>query len=240
MKKSILLLAIAAGAGFSTMAQTARHFDSDALKPTEGAVTTEIGLTGGLFNSDFKLADGGLLKFRYFVKEDLALRMGLNITHDGDLKKFHKSDNTAYGTIQNHDLHLGVNLGLEKHFTGTRNLSPYVGGDITFGANIISEIGTDVDYDLPGMYKAGYSYQSNGSNHLAFGIRGIVGADFYVMKHVYIGAELGLGLAFGWDLDQKIDINKPNTTRTHVMKATNAQLTTTPAISTGVRIGFVF
>ena len=56
-------------------------------KPSKGTVTTEVGLTGGLNNADFNL-NTGVLKFRYFLKDDLGLRLGFatnsNKTEDVD------------------------------------------------------------------------------------------------------------------------------------------------------------
>lgn len=239
MKKSLLTAVLAVGTCFSAMAQTADHFQSDALKPTANSLSTEFGLTGGILNSDFNLAEGGLLKFRYFLHEDLAFRLGLNLANTTERTKVFNPTNTENGSLIENQFAFQLNLGIEKHFAGTRNLSPYVGGDIII-ANLMSrEEGTEVDYHT-NSYALGHSFKTNGPKQLAIGVRGVIGADFYVMKHVYIGAEAGLGFYYGSEADYSTVITTPAGTTTHDINGVSSDLILTPQMTAGVRIGFIF
>ena len=101
-------------------------------KPCEGTVTTEVSLTGGLNASKFELNTSGA-KFRYFLKEDLALRLGLNV---GNTKEETVSNADPANAITTTDKtsDFSVNLGVEKHFIGSERLSTYAGADLVIGS----------------------------------------------------------------------------------------------------------
>ncbi len=239
MKKSLLTAVVAVGTCFSAMAQTADHFESDALKPTSRNFTTEFGLTGGMLNSDFKLVDGGLLKFRYFLHDDLALRLGMNISHNAETTKYFNSGNTANGTLVESSFGMTLNLGIEKHLPGTRNLSPYVGGDLMIATSKDRVVGTEIDYSNDD-FRTGYSFESKGPKSFGFGVRGIIGADFYVMKHVFIGVEAGLGFMYATEGDYEFTVTTPSNTNTTNIKGTKGAFEFSPHMTAGVRLGFVF
>lgn len=237
MKKLLLGLSLGAFTSFAAIAQTATHFESDNLKAKKGDVSAELGLTGGILDSDLKLADGGLLKFRYYMKDDLALRMGLNISSQSEMEKFYKTDNTAYGTEQFHEFGIALNIGVEKHFKGTRNLSPYVGGDVLFSNYSTRYQETDLN---GGSYRAGYSYSEKSPANIGFGVRAIAGADFYITKNVYLGAEFGLGFLLTNEGNITIKSKTPTSETTTTIKGTGSAFSFAPAVNTGFRIGFVF
>lgn len=239
MKKSLLTAALAVGTTVSAMAQTTDHFPSDALKPTANSFSTEFGLTGGIINSDFNLAEGGLLKFRYFLHEDLAFRLGFNISNYSDRNKVFNNNFTEHGSIVENHFNFQLNIGVEKHFTGTRNLSPYVGGDIVIGHFKSKVEGTDVEY-LTESFAAGHGFKTTGPKDFSIGVRGVIGADFYVMKHVYIGAEAGLGLFYAKEGNYKTEVSTPNSNASYDIKGVESDLLLSPQMTAGVRIGFVF
>lgn len=239
MKKSFLTAAVAVGTCFSAMAQTADHFESDALKPSSKHFSTEFALTGGMLDSDFKLIDGGLLKFRYFLHDDLALRLGMNITHNAETTKYYNSGNTANGTLVESSFGINLNLGIEKHFPGTRNLSPYIGGDLLIVGSKDRIDATEIDFSSD-SYRSGYSYEGTGPKSFGFGVRGVIGADFYVMKHVFIGVEAGLGLVYASEGDYDFTVSTPNTSVTNTIKGEKGVFNFSPHMTAGVRLGFVF
>lgn len=245
MKKSILLGALVA-ASFAVQAQVENDelptsaFVNNHLKAEKGMVTTEFGLVGGLLNTDLELNEKGLglLRFRYFFTDQLALRVGATIGFNTDVENIYGGANQSQkGTIKSNEGTYLINLGVEKHFAGTDRLSPYVGADLMIGTNTFREKGTDTDGDI---YDASFSYSQKGANTLVMGIRGVVGADYYFSKHVYLGAEAGLGFLYGKEGTTTISVTENNQTETITLKSTGSNTQLTPSIITGVRVGFVF
>ena len=237
MKKIVLsLLALAS----ITMANAQSEF-----KPNQGDVTTEFGLSGGILNSELKLNDddnknivnGGLLRFRYFATESMAFRVGLSVSHEGDTRNVYGgADQENEGTYKSKYTGLLMNLGVEKHFSGTERLSPYVGGDLLFQA-----ISRKIEWDNSNL--SGTSYQADNSGYrkgpgeIGVGLRGVVGADYYFAKRVFLGAEAGLGFLYS-KLGKRT--TKYNDDPADTYKSEGNSFEFSPSIVTGVRIGFVF
>jgi len=233
MKKAFLILGLAAGT-FTASAHGNDGFTE--YKPTKGSVTTEAGLVGGILNSEFSLNNGaGMLRGRYFLKNDLAIRVGLNLGFDNERTNVYgNGSNEGHYTEANSTFLL--NAGIEKHFKGTKRLSPYVGGDILVGT---------VGYKGKTENSDGTDYEANlnitqKSSNFTLGLRGVVGADYYIAPKVFIGGEVGLGFTKTWDGKSTLEINNNgNTTKTDV-KSQGSAFSFGPSIVTGVRIGFVF
>lgn len=243
MKKSILLLALAIG-GFcwNTQAQVVpnENFVDQHLKAEKNDFTAEFGLSGGLNNADFKLNEGnaGLLRGRYFIKENLALRLGFSLGLDHSTKNFYNfpSDNDKGSDVENATNFL-LNLGIEKHFKGTNRLSPYIGADLLFGVSGQHSVLTNTNGD---MYVNDIKVERKGPGTISFGVRALVGADYYFTKHVYLGAEAGLGFLYGVDGKTKTTVTTGNRSQTTTLKSDGSAFTLSPSVITGIRIGFVF
>jgi len=243
MKKTILLAALLAG----TFAAQAQHdndelptsdFVNKHLKAEKGMVTTEFGLVGGLLDTDLELGENGLLRFRYFLTNQLALRLGATIGVNSEVENVYGGvTQNQKGTLKFNNGNYMLNLGIEKHFAGTDRLSPYVGGDLMIGTTTYSEKGTDTDGDI---YVADFSYSQKGANIFVTGIRGVIGADYYFSKHVYLGAEAGLGFLYGKEGKTKITVTDGTDTETITLKSSGSVTNFAPSMVTGVRIGFVF
>ncbi|WP_018630794.1 hypothetical protein [Niabella aurantiaca] len=230
MKKilfSIFSLAIAAGANAQSE-----------IKPNQGDVTTEFGLSGGVLNSNFELNEqGNLLRFRYFAKETLAFRLGFGLSSTKSTDNVYDTDDDSRkGTYKTGETDFLLNLGVEKHFTGTERLSPYVGGDL-----LLSVANEKTEFKNTSMsgndYADGNSGSIKGPGSVGFGVRAVVGADYYIAKRVYLGAEAGFGFLSTKLGETKIKINdEPTVTE----KSAGSGFELAPNVITGVRIGFVF
>ncbi len=190
MKKSLLVIAILAiSISGSVQGQTSEY------KPVKKTITAEVGVTGGLFNTNYVLNEG-ILRFRYFIKNDLAFRLGLgigstNVESTNVVVSPAPSTTTTTKTSSR-----TFNLGIEKHFMGSDRLSTYVGADFLIGfngasINAATADGTFSNIDgatsLAGASRAGSS----------FGLRIVTGADYYIAKKLYLGVEVGLGYTSG-------------------------------------------
>ena len=242
MKKSIVLLALLATTGFGASAQKgklAAFFDSDGLKPKQGKVTTEFGLTGGILNSDFTLNEGtgNLLKFRYFVKDKLALRLGANIGINNRTENFYTNVSSKEGFLKTVNSAVLINLGIEKHFDGTRRLSPFVGADILFGMNTLSRETENSDGN---RFVDNLMITETGPSSFGMGLRGVIGADYYIAKHVFIGVEAGLGLMYAKAGEIKTTVTLNNSTTVNTRNSEGSNFNLGANMVSGVRIGFVF
>lgn len=213
------------------------------FKPTAGSVTTEFGLNDGVLLSKLILNDenvnnnnnisGGMLRFRYFAKENLAYRIGFGTTIKKETNKFY-GPNDEEGTYKSTESGLNLNLGVEKHFAGTNRLSPYVGADLLIGTYKFNEKNTDLNGTI---YTSGYNTEYKGDGNLSFGLRAVVGADYYIAKHLFLGAEAGLAFNVTKYGKSEFTDNVGTTTKT---KSPGSNSILDQGIAAALRIGFVF
>jgi hypothetical protein len=232
--KKVLLSAIAL---LSLTFVNAQEETISVYKPVKGTIATEVGLTGGLNNANFNL-NTGTLKFRYFLKDDMALRLGLGI-NSNKTENIDNSNVNNVETLINKSSNTLINLGVEKHFAGSERLSTYAGGDLLLGFS-----GASAEYT-----ENNYSYNVEGANlfnnltinnsqraSTDFGFRLFTGADYYIAKKVFIGVEAGINFLTSKEKDIEItETSVPNVT---VAGGKSAGLST--SIVGGVRIGYQF
>lgn len=247
MKKLITLSAFIAF-GFSANAQD--------YKPTKGTVTTEVSLGNGSSINNFELQQitevtKPSLKFRYFLKDDVALRLGFSATRE--VKKstpettidvtgvLAPASPPILTTSFSSQSFFGLNLGIEKHFKGSDRLSTYVGADILIGT---SRNFTEVTNSANGNFISTKNENSGPPNpkeaNVSFGLGLLTGADYYIAKKVYLGVEVGLAM---------VSKSKKDTIDTAVVGAITTVKTTKDAdgnfnidtkLNGGIRIGYQF
>ena len=217
MKKMIISAALVCLAGV-TYAQ----------KPVAGDVTGEVQLnfqTGvapiGIFSPDFKA--------RYFLADDMALRLNLGITTSSSSSDYaeNSTDTAEIGTLDRSSSTFKIGVGIEKHFAGTTRLSPYVGAAISFSTSSNSADETNVAQDpftLQYGYAQGVTTTVDGPSSTTFGIGILAGADYYFVDHIYLGIEGGLGFSTTSDGER---------TSTTVVAQPGVPTTTTTSITRG-------
>ncbi len=175
-----MLIAVFAGVATFAFAQ----------KPTSGSITTEIGLTsviGTPVNSanPAGLAQG-VLRGRYFMNEGMAVRasFGLGMGSTTTVLTGGAADQETVAKTSG----FGLGLGLEKHLAGTTKLSPYIGAELGLGI-----AGGSVEVSNLGGVNGDKSTTSGGGT-TNLRLNALIGADYYIVERVYIGAELGIGL----------------------------------------------
>lgn len=197
------------------------------FKPAAGEVSTEFGVTGGIMNTSFNLANqnfgnGPMFKFRYFKTENFAYRATVVLVNSSD------TDNPA-DDVQNktNAFAIGLGFGFEKHFKGTDRLSPYWGADaiIGFGSNSNESSNSTLNVN-----------SKTTSDAFRIGARGVFGADYYFTKKLYLGVEAGLGIFYVSEGDTKTTM----TGSPDITSKGGSNFNITPELVTGVRLGFVF
>ncbi len=132
------------------------------------------------------------LRARYFVNDNFAARVTLGIgASDTTNNVYEATPGTGTGTIKYKTMGWSLGLGGEYHLAGTERLSPYFSAGLMFGGSSNKSIGTDAT--LVGTYSKGNSFDSKSSASM-FGLGVGAGFDYYVMKNIYLGLELG----FNW------------------------------------------
>ena len=258
MKNLFILVAVAT---FGTGA-----FAQD-YKPSKGTVTTEVALFGGLGNTNVDLVDAtqitGLsvptLKFRYFLKDNIGLRLGFGIVRTA-VKGTPSVTNEATPTpvppattvisttqIDNSTSFL-MSLGVEKHFKGSDRLSTFVGADLILGTTKnYSETNTTTNVTGPPATTSNVVdiTKNTGKRQSVFGLGLLTGADYYIAKKVYLGIELGLQMLSRNEKD--LTVTNQTTTVTGAVSTTSQ--TNAPDKNTfnfeskvngGIKIGYQF
>ncbi len=136
------------------------------------------------------------IRMRYFLNSKLALRtkFAFDLMSSTDYV-YNPMDPTVMPfTLESSASNFTLGLGIEKHFTGTDKLSPYIGAEVGFGISSNQVNGTNTYNGLD--YSAGstFSAETSGATQVYAGL--IFGADYYIVPHVYIGAELAYGIGF--------------------------------------------
>ena len=225
MKKAFLALL-----GFAALSVTAQAQDtaSENRKATAGNIALEANLN--LFNGNNMSLSNSLnqIKGRYFLSDDMALRMGVHIGYSNQ-------EDESLGNprlTERKSFDFSLNPGIEKHFGGTERLSPYVGAELSLQYHGASARITDNDGDVTeyeGMWENG-----NNRGYIGLGLNGLAGFDYYLAKNFFVGYELGLGLNFRSEREGEVIANGnvvalPGGSRTNLG----------PYVLNGIRVGFV-
>lgn len=161
------------------------------FKPSQGDFSAEVNfrpLSTNPIQVDY-------LKGRMFLNSDMAIRLGLELNSYSETSK---STNTANPPITeettNKYMIFGLRPGIEFHMKGTDRLSPYYGAEIAFSMKSASTKITNFNKVDGSNVEVNGAWQ-DGSNmgYTMFGINLLFGADYYVAKHLYLGAEIGFG-----------------------------------------------
>lgn len=222
MKKlfTIVAISIFAATSYAQVQETG-------YKPTEGTVTTEVSLTGGLNAADFALNTSGA-KFRYFLQEGLALRAGLNVGNTKNETVTGVAPNVETRTLKTSDF--GITLGVEKHFAGSERLSTYAGADLVIGSGSTSD---------DRVFQNGDYTKTSGGTGSRFGVNLLTGADYYIAKKVYLGVEAGLAILSGTAKDGVTETKTGNVLTT-VTVAGPKKFDINTDVFGGVRLGYQF
>jgi len=248
--KKIIIAASMLAATFVANAQEPSLKPTKLYKPVAGNVLAEFGLfTGGLVGADVTSLSSSpygspQLKFRYFIQDQIALRAGFNYTQKTNSTKI--NDPAGIGSVKEMSSLFGLNIGIEKHFTGTSRLSTYVGADVSF-----QKVGVSSTWDNTAngtTFTNGASRKTVGANatktangSFGFGLRAVTGADYYFVEKVYLGAELGWGFIASKNdkINDEVTPAGGQTVKT-TTNSTGGSFNILPSLTAGLRIGYIF
>lgn len=205
--KRILSAALILGVARMACAQTSPVTETEGLKSTKGSFVTELNFNP--FKGNLSLNNAlNQIKGRYFIQDDLALRLGVGINVADSSANYGSpyGTNSYFNTNKVKSTGLDFNFGLEKHFKGTARLSPYIGFDLSYGTKRTKQELSTTAYTLDvknAWMEVLYQPNSNGgyystmqfvpNGYTRFGAYAVAGFDFYVSKGFFVGYEFNLG-----------------------------------------------
>ena len=165
------------------------------------------------------------IKYRRFLSESLAFRIGVNVTMTSRTTITTQNSNVqpipAPATPVTIDLttkesSFGWELapGIEKHFAGTERLSPYVGAELRLAGKSqknVSEFNPAGAADkietltIKNGDAAPAGVAANQKGFFALGLNLVAGADYYFAKRLYLGGEFAYGLSYTSYADMTIE-----------------------------------
>jgi opacity protein-like surface antigen len=177
--KSVLTLLMVAGLTTISIAQDTDDMARPITKSGSAAWIFSINGLGdfGIGGNDVETGDDNdpvlAAGFRAFISDGLAIRalVGFQTESSGE-----KSATTASES----STELGIAAGVEVHTGPLYSISPYFGGQVSFGMG-------------------GHTTESESNtveeSHSQFGIAALAGFDWYFTKGIFLGAEYTLGFA---------------------------------------------
>ena len=155
------------------------------------------------------------IKFRKFGSATSAMRLGVFVGFENKTTILQVEDspnNLSELKKKESSFTIAIQPGIEKHMTGTDRLSPYIGGyvDLSFVSK-----NKKTDSQLPNN-KVGYLQEKGGD--LGLGLNAVAGFDYYFAQSLYLGSELGFGIAAKMPMKNK--------TETLALNADGAEVTT--------------
>lgn len=215
-------------------------------KQFAGSNALEINFDPGkIFGSNsgdqFNLLNGGI-KYRKFSSENKAFRLGLNISYLRDVM-ITQQENDDFDLLELKDkasiIETALTIGTEKHFNGTKRLSPYIGfqGLLLYKTTSYKEEnqdGSSIYYE-----KFINDEDAAGAGHMGVGIGFLAGFDYYFAKHLYLGVELGYGVSYAKKLKFKY-INEDNSDLDFEAES-GSTISVSPYLANGnLRLGWIF
>ncbi len=178
------------------------------------------------------------LRYRQFISNTMAVRANVFL---GYMSKstITQDANTADGAndkeLKDSESSFEFNLrpGFESHFEGTDRLSPYVGAELDLNFKRTSEVlqAQNEDDDIV------ETTNTNKDGSFRFGLNALAGFDYYFAKHLYFGAELGLGLSY---TSPFTTVSKSGSVSVESNENKDAIFNFGPNVNSAIRIGFLF
>ena len=182
-------LLISAVFAFSTTALAAQT--EPQIKPQAGNWSTEATFYAqtGSNALRFGLND---IKIRRFSSDRMVQRFRLLATQNNETTVIVGSMGNMERSIKEGSFFIAP--GFEKHLVATRRLSPYWGTELVLGKSFY-------EYNLTNStngqtFTQGGTFNTTTKKSVSMGANMIFGADFYLGKQLFIGAEVGYGFLY--------------------------------------------
>lgn len=184
MKTKSITLFLLAATFFTTQSKAQTN------KPDTEKHSLEVNLNFQVGSAPITL-DAPSIKYRYFLNPYLAARTEVAASLFQNSSRIYNTTMDDFGTMNQSSWNINWGIGAEHHFKGTDKLSPYLGmvAEIQTGGS--SQEGTNT---LNGFsYSQGDLFTNYISGSFGWGVGAVFGADYYVLKNIFVGAEVTFG-----------------------------------------------
>jgi len=256
MKKLILFL-LASTTALNLFSQTLEN--ELIFKPSKNNWATELNINP--FKGELSLNNSlKQIKVRKFTQDNLALRFGFNANRLSSNFENLNPYGTNASVYKNNksSTTVGINFGVEKHFKGTKRLSPYLGLDVELAnksskqeitngqiTTTIKGAWTNVatsytGYDQYGNPITRQTFSEDEKAFFSYGLNVVSGFDFYISRHFFFGYEFSFGFQNKnyKDLEYSTTGSSSNSPLNNTEQK-NSAFTFGPSIVNGIRLGYV-
>lgn len=171
------------------------------------------------------------LRFRKFVSSQNAWRLSGSI----NFRNQKPVENVTQSSFE-----INLRPGYEWHFLGTERLSPYVGFDVDFAVKSSSySDDRTVTQNQGSISSISGSWDTAGTErgYTRIGSNVIIGVDYYLIRKLYLGFEIG----YGFQLINSTDIIvTPRNGVPFTPTKGGTSLLIGPNYNSSIRLGFVF
>ena len=233
-----MLLAACAVSVSTAFAQDKCKDACKAFGPEDGKFSTELSFNP--FDQNGHVFELEALRVRYFITKKHAVRLGLGF---GLNKKTEESSNETTKTSSESEYkkgHFNLDLGYEYHFLQRGRFDLFAGASLGFAKNNVSYHEEIYDGNTQKTITKDYeniNQSKSERSDFGFNINIFTGADFYVYKGLFIGAEFGMKVSTSKPSDYKIKItDQPDVKSNDDTKTVDLKLYAVPSF----RIGWTF
>lgn len=145
------------------------------------------------------------LRARYFITDHLAARLGVNLSTKSNKKNW-PGDITTKSSV----FIMGIYPGMEYHIGKLKRLSPYFGAELNIyykGYKYVEKTDGNETLVISGAWDD--TYTKCGWTDL--GLNALVGVDFYISQHIYLGVEMYYGFAIRLSHEVNRKVPEPST-----------------------------
>ncbi|MDX1910354.1 MAG: hypothetical protein SFV22_02650 [Saprospiraceae bacterium] len=228
---SILRLMLLCAVWQTAMAQDSTSTDSRhhrTFKPAPGEFGVGIravGLKGLIWENNF---EGQTIQFRKVQSSSLVLRGDLTVDYRSDKnseKDVFTGGGYTYDETNQREFAVSIAPGVEKHFSGTRRLDPYVGVAVPIIFVGRTHSTTISDFEAPDGDYTKQKIERSTPGGFGFGLDGLVGVNYYVFNRLSLGIEYKLGFSL-------VNSSGEEKTKTTVKERVNGGAETTTTTET--------
>jgi hypothetical protein len=226
----------------------------DNFKPVAGSWSTELNVN--LFQGELKLNNAiNQIKVRRYLNNGMTIRSAFDFSSsilEDKAENNYGTNPYRINSVRKKTI-AGFSLGVEKHFTGTRRLSPYLGTELAYTLKKVSQVieSDDRTIEVQGSsmttfnpnpyYFPGSSSYLGDKGYTSVDMNLIAGFDFYFAEKIYFGYEILFG--FGYMKNPTITISETTLTGDFVNTYPDidgSEFHAGPEILNGIRLGFIF
>jgi len=172
---------------------------------------------------------------RFFLTEKMELKVDLQFSAFSTKNKVPvpAGGNGVEEVTVNSMGGFGLNFGLNYHFKGTERISPYVGAMFGFG---IANTHTKVT----GLNHVQGDSRNDKAGTFGLGFDLVTGFNWYIVKGLYIGAEVDLGVGFAKPLKTSTSTTVGGVTNANTVNPTSSRVAFAFTAGPALRLGWKF